>query len=179
MRVLILGYRNYELNIFKHSQPEVTVLKKFLRHKIVQYLEEGAEWFILQNQPGIDMYAGEVLLELKKEGEYDFKYIILKPFLEYDERFKDEDKLILNQIEQRSEFSSYIFNRKYEDPSMFRAINSFLVQNSTDALILYDDAQESNLKYIYNLLLEYSTKNTYNIERIQFDEINDFINSDF
>lgn len=179
MRVLILGYRNYELNIFKHSQPEVNVLKRFLKHKIVQYLEEGAEWFILQNLPGIDMYAGEVLLELQKESEYDFKYIVLKPFIEYDDRFKDEDNLILRKIEEGSAFSSYIFNRKYEGPSMFRAINKFLVQNSTQALLLYDDAQESNLKYIYNVLLEYSSKHPYNIERIQFDEINDFINSDF
>lgn len=179
MKVLILGYRNYELNIFKHSQPEVTVLKKFLRHKIVQYLENGAEWFILQNLPGIDMYAGEVLLELKNESNYEFKYIILKPFLKYDDRFKDEDKLILNQIEEESEFSRYVFERAYEDPSMFSAINNFLVRNSTDALLIYDEVQETNLKYIYNVLLEYSSKHPYNIERIQFDEINDFINSDF
>lgn len=179
MIVLILGYRSYELNIFKHSQPEVTVLKKFLRHKIIQYLENGAEWFILQNLPGIDMYAGEVLLELKNENNYEFKYIILKPFLKYDERFKNEDKLILSQIEDGSAFSNYIFLREYNDPSMFRAINDFLVRNSTDALLIYDEVQETNLKYIYDVLLEYSSKHPYNIERIQFDEINDFINSDF
>ena len=173
MRVLIIGYRNYELGIFNHKQEEVTVLKSFLKLKIIEYIENGAEWFIVQNYPGIDMYAGEVLKDLKEI--YDFKYIVLKPFYNYDERFKDEDKLILQEIENEAEFSSYIFKRPYENPSMFKEINHFLTDNSSHALIFYDEESESNLKYIYRHLLEKSSNSDYNIERIQFDDLNDFI----
>lgn len=74
MRVLILGYRGYELGIFSHTQKEVEVLKAFLKMKIIEYLENGAEWLILQNYPGIDMYAGEVLQDLK--DDYSFQYIL-------------------------------------------------------------------------------------------------------
>lgn len=173
MRVLILGYRSYELGIFSHTQKEVEVLKAFLKMKIIEYLENGAEWFILQNYPGIDMYAGEVLQDLK--DDYSFQYAILKPFYEYDERFKEEDKLILQDIESHAEFSSYVYKRTYEGPRMFREINQFLIDNTTDALIFYDESTESNLKYIYDDLLENSSKSDYNIERIQFDDLNDFI----
>lgn len=63
----------------------------------------------------------------------------------------------------------------YEGPRMFREINQFLIDNTTDALIFYDESTESNLKYIYDDLLENSSKSDYNIERIQFDDLNDFI----
>lgn len=59
---------------------------------------------------------------------------------------------------------------------MFKAINQFIVEHSDHGLIVYDSESETNLKYIYSLMLEFSRKSHYNIERIQFDDINDFIN---
>ena len=59
---------------------------------------------------------------------------------------------------------------------MFKAINQFITSHTDYGLIVYDSEAETNLKYIFSLMLELQEKNQYNIERIQFDEINDFVN---
>lgn len=174
MRVFITGYRHYELGIFKDTQPEVKVLRELLRARIINLAEEGAEWFIVQGYTGIEMYAANEIIDLKEE--YDIKLAVLKPFHKFDDRYNDSDKINLNNILEHADFHKYIFEREYGDPSMFKAINQFIVEHSDHGLIVYDSESETNLKYIYSLMLEFSRKSHYNIERIQFDDINDFIN---
>ena len=59
---------------------------------------------------------------------------------------------------------------------MFKAINQFITSHTDYGLIVYDSETETNLKYIFSVMLELSEKSHYNIERIQFDDINEFIN---
>ncbi len=174
MRVFITGYRHYELGIFKDSQPEVKVLRDFLRQRIINLAEEGAEWFIIQGYTGIEMYAANEIIDLKED--YDIKLGVLKPFHKFDDRYNESDKINLNNILEHADFHQFIFEREYGDPAMFKAINQFVTSNTDYGLIVYDSETETNLKYIYSLMLELSEKSHYNIERIQFDDINDFIN---
>jgi uncharacterized phage-like protein YoqJ len=60
---------------------------------------------------------------------------------------------------------------------MFRMINQFLIEHSDQALIVFDEEVESKTRFIYEQMLEFQENNPYNIERIQFDEINAFIDS--
>lgn len=174
MRVFITGYRHYELGIFKDSQPEVTVLRDFLRQRIINLVEAGAEWFIIQGYTGIEMYAANEIIDLK--ADYDIKLGVLKPFHKFDDRYNESDKINLNNILEHADFHQFIFEREYGDPSMFKAINQFVTAHSDYGLLVYDSESETNLKYIYRVMLELSEKSLYNIERIQFDDINDFIN---
>src|SRR5699024_11579823 len=96
VRVLITGYRHFELGIFKDSQPEVKVLRDFLRARIINLAEEGAEWFIIQGYTGIDMYAANEIIDLK--ADYDFKLGVLMPFHKFDDRYNESDKININNI---------------------------------------------------------------------------------
>lgn len=174
MRVFITGYRHYELGIFKDSQPEVKVLRDFLRSSIIRLIEEGAEWFIIQGYTGIEMYAANEIIDLK--ADYDIKLGVLKPFHEFDDRYSESHKIELNNILAHADFHKFIFDRPYKDPSMFRAINAFITEHTDYGYIVYDSETETNLKYIFSLMLELNEKNQYNIERIQFDDINTFVN---
>lgn len=53
--IYITGYKSFELNIFKDDAPEVYYLKQFIRHKLINYLDEGLEWVLIQGQMGIEL----------------------------------------------------------------------------------------------------------------------------
>lgn len=178
VRVLISGYRPYELGIFKPDQKEVTVLKAFIRSKLHEYIDEGAEWFIIQGYTGIELYAAEVIIELKEDG-YDIRLGVLMPFHQFDDRYKEVDRETLNKVLAESDFKDYIYKQPYTNPGMFKNINRFLISNTDSALIFFDEEAEAKVRFLYNAILEFSEKNQYNIERIQFDEINSFIDSGF
>ncbi|HIV82597.1 MAG TPA: DUF1273 domain-containing protein, partial [Candidatus Salinicoccus merdavium] len=57
--------------------------------------------------------------------------------------------------------------------------NRFLISNTDGAIIVYDEAADSKVRFLYNQILEFLEENPYNIERIQFDEINSYIDSRF
>ncbi|KKK35612.1 hypothetical protein WN59_01940 [Salinicoccus sediminis] len=175
MKTLIAGYRPYELGIFKNNDPKKEVLTDFLRHKIREYLETGTEWFIIQGYTGIELYAAKCILEIRED--YDVGLAVLKPFHDFDERYKDEEKIVLNEILAECDFHRFIFEKPYANPGMFRQINRFLLENTDQAIIVYDEETPSKTRFLYNEILEFQTDNTYNIERIQFDEINTFIDS--
>ncbi|GAA3725922.1 DUF1273 domain-containing protein [Salinicoccus jeotgali] len=175
MRTLIAGYRPYELGIFKSSQPEAQVLKDFMKFKLKEYIDNGTEWFIIQGYTGIEFYAALAMIELKEE--YTFKYSVLKPFHGFDDRYKEDDALLLHQILDNSDHHQFIFDRPYESPRMFPMINRFLIAHSDQALVVYDEQADSKTRFIYDQMLELKEDRPYNIERIQFDEINAFIDS--
>ncbi|WP_017548962.1 SLOG family protein [Salinicoccus carnicancri] len=175
MKTLIAGYRPYELGIFKDNDAKKEVLTDFLRHKIREYLESGTEWFIIQGYTGIELYAAKCILDLKED--YGVGLAVLKPFHDFDERYKDEEKIALKEILAACDFHRFIFEKPYENPGMFRQINRFLIENTDQAMIVYDEETPSKTRFLYNEILEFEADNTYNIERIQFDEINTFIDS--
>ena len=58
--VYVTGYKSFELNIFKDDMKEVDYLKQFIEHKLLQYIDEGLEWVLIQGQIGIELWAAEV-----------------------------------------------------------------------------------------------------------------------
>ena len=63
--VYVTGYKSFELNIFKDDMKEVDYLKQFIEHKLLQYIDEGLEWVLIQGQIGIELWAAEVVLKLQ------------------------------------------------------------------------------------------------------------------
>ena len=176
-KTLIAGYRPYELGIFKDSDPKVDILTDFLKSQISSHAEAGTEWFVIQGYTGIELYAARCVLELK--SEYDISLAVLKPFHGFDEKYKPHEKLQLEQILKDCDFHQFIFERPYKNPGMFKTINQFLIRHSDQAIIVYDEETPSKTRYLYNEILEFQENNPYNVERIQFDDINTFIDSGY
>src|SRR5699024_2555324 len=154
---------------FKNDEKEVTVLRAFLRDKIIQLNEEGAAWFIIQGYTGIEMYAANEIIDLKADD--DIKLGLLKPFHNFDDSYNDSHKIELNNIIAHADYAPFIFEREYVSPAMFKAINQFNTSHTDYGLIVYESEAETNLKYIFILMLELQEKKQDKIERIQYDEI--------
>lgn len=46
--ILITGYRSFELGIFSSKDQRISMIKTAIRKDLINYLEEGVDWFILQ-----------------------------------------------------------------------------------------------------------------------------------
>lgn len=55
-------------------------LKAFIKHKLLQYIDEGLEWVLIQGQLGIELWTAEVVIDLRVEYP-DLKLGIITPFM--------------------------------------------------------------------------------------------------
>ncbi len=57
MRIWLTGYRSYELNIFKDSDPKVEVIKNTLKECLIQQMADGLDWVLAGGQLGIEQWG--------------------------------------------------------------------------------------------------------------------------
>ncbi len=174
----IIGYKYYELGLFDSNDKRITILKDFLQEKLITYIEEGYEWFITHGSIGIELFAVEVLIELKRLG-YHLNIAIIEPFIQQPKDELNDWHIRRNKVIEQVEYHNYIYKKRYEGPWMFKGANLFMMEHSTASLIFYDESSNSNLKYYYNALVDYSSNHVYNILRVSFDELNDFISFNY
>ena len=66
---------------YKENNTGCKRLKKRLRDQIVALYEQGVRRFYVGGALGVDMWAGEILLQLKEQPEYnDIELFIALPF---------------------------------------------------------------------------------------------------
>lgn len=75
----------------------IRVLKSILYKEILDSMSDGYSCFITGLARGIDLWAGEIVMELKAQGE-DIRLIAVSPYKKHGESFKGEEKFILGNI---------------------------------------------------------------------------------
>ena len=65
---------------------------------------------------------------------------------------------------------SRVFRTSSFHPGQFKDYNRFLLENTDAAYLFYDNENETNLKYLYNLIL---TQVGYTVKSLNFDDLND------
>ncbi|WP_188696573.1 DUF1273 domain-containing protein [Pullulanibacillus camelliae] len=138
-RVLaITGYKPHELGIFSQNHPGIDVIKYTLKIRLLDFIDEGTEWFLISGQPGVELWAAEVLLELK-EVYPSIQLGVLTPFLEQESRWPDQVKEYYYQIINAADFVDSITKRPYDNPAQLRLKNDFIIHKSDGLLVLYDE----------------------------------------
>lgn len=69
--LLIMGYTSFDLGIFNEKDIKVSIIKKTIRRKLINFLEEGLRWIIFTGNLGFEYWALEVAKEL--QTDYDFQ----------------------------------------------------------------------------------------------------------
>lgn len=96
------GHRTEKiLSLAKTEHQQVALLesiKSMLYAKITHYIDEGFSGFYIGMSDGIDLWAGEMLLELKLTQYPYLKIVAVKPFESHGNKFSLEDKRLYNQI---------------------------------------------------------------------------------
>lgn len=164
--ILITGYKSFELGIFQDKDPKIEVIKKAIRRDMVRMLEAGADWFIFLGNLGFEFWALEVAKELQED--YDVMLATIFAFENQGENWNETNQEKLDQFKQ-VDFIKYSF-KDYQNPSQFRQYNQFLISNSDGAYLFYDEENETNIKFIYQLMKE---KDNYFISQLRFEDLND------
>ncbi|WP_373760612.1 DUF1273 domain-containing protein [Streptococcus ferus] len=164
--ILITGYKSFELGIFQDKDPKIEVIKKAIRRDMVRMLEAGADWFIFLGNLGFEFWALEVAKELQED--YDVMLATIFAFENQGENWNETNQEKLDQFKQ-VDFIKYSF-KDYQNPSQFRQYNQFLISNSDGAYLFYDEENETNIKFIYQLMKE---KDNYFINQLRFEDLND------
>ncbi len=137
----ITGYKPHELGLFSDKHPGVEVIKYALRKKLMTFIEEGTTWFIISGQPGVELWAAQVILELREEYS-DIQLGILTPFLDQETRWPEGVQAIYQDILAQADFVDSITKRPYENPSQLRLKNEFIVTKTDGLFVLYDEEKQ-------------------------------------
>ncbi|TCP31535.1 putative phage-like protein YoqJ [Scopulibacillus darangshiensis] len=142
----VTGYKPNELGIFSVKHPGIEIIKHTLRSRIIQLIQEGVEWFLVSGQPGVELWAAEVLLQLKNE-DYPAKLGVLMPFLEQEARWPEPVKQSYYDVLAKADFVEAITKRPYEHPAQLRQKNDFIVRKADGLLVIYDEESPGSPEY--------------------------------
>ena len=173
--VYVTGYKSFELNIFKDDMKEVDYLKQFIEHKLLQYIDEGLEWVLIQGQIGIELWAAEVVLKLQ-DTYPELKLGIITPFYGHTSKWNEHNIAKYESIASNAQFLVSVFHSEYQGPFQFKQTDQFILDHTDMTLLIYDDEQEGSPKYFKRMLVDFMEKTTYNCDIVTFDELTDFIN---
>ncbi|MBM7647947.1 putative phage-like protein YoqJ [Bacillus ectoiniformans] len=166
----VTGYKPFELGIFKPNDPGVLYIKKALEGELRQLLDAGLEWVIINGKLGVECWAAEVTLDLKKEFP-DLKLAVITPFLHQEEKWKDETKEYYHRILARADFVESVSKEPYQGPWQFRNSDQFLLQKTEGLLLFYDEEKEGSSGFFLKLAKSYQEKHPYEIRQITFDDM--------
>lgn len=171
----VTGYKSFELNIFKDDAPEVYYLKAFIRHKLLQYIDEGLEWVLIQGQLGIELWTAEVVIDLRVEYP-DLKLGIITPFYGHTSKWNEQNQMKYNKIAQEADFMESVHHTAYEGPYQFKQTDQFILDHTDMTILIYDEEQEGSPKFFKRMLVDFINKTNYTCDIVAFDELTDFIN---
>jgi len=90
--VTVSGYKPFELGIFKNNHPAVPYIKKAIQNALKGMLEDGLEWVLISGQLGTELWAAEVVYELRETEYPDLKLAVITPFLEQETSWSEANK---------------------------------------------------------------------------------------
>ena len=142
----------------KLDAPEEQV-KEWLEEEIRQAVADGYTDFITGMQRGVDLWAAEILLKLKKEGA-PVRIIAAIAFEGMDKGWKDEwNKLYWNT--RRSAFEVQVIS-KYPGTAAFLKINDWMVDHASLLIAVSTGAPGGTQKTI-----DYAMKKGLEVKRFQ------------
>lgn len=158
----VSGYRAHELGIFNDKHPGLPIIKKAIENTLRELIDDGLEWVVISGGQGVETWAAEVVIELRKEFT-QLKYSIITPFLEQEKNWNEVKQQKYNYIVSQADFVTSVTKRPYEAPWQFSEKDKFIIQNTDALLLIYDEENEGSPKYLKRLVDKYIEKHDYEV----------------
>lgn len=128
-RVCFTGHRPEKLDM-----SEVNVKSALLR-EITKAIDEGYNVFISGMARGVDMWAAEIVLELK-DAHSDLKLIAAIPFERFEQKWSKENQKLYNDILEQADFIKFICPKfSY---SSYQIRNKWMVDHSARIIAVWN-----------------------------------------
>jgi len=170
----ITGYKNFELGIFDNKAKEVAFIKMAIEKRLCNLIEEGLEWVIISGQLGVELWAGEAVIALKRAYPH-IRLAIITPFLQHESNWNDKNKEYYQSIVSQADFVQSVSNKPYISPMQFKNRDQFLLNKTDGMLIFYDEEKEGSPQYIWNNAKKYAENHKYEVLQISFYDVQQII----
>lgn len=169
--LLVTGYRANELGIFNQKHPGIPFIREAIKRRLIPLIEEGLEWVLTPGQYGVDLWACEAVIELKKEYP-QLKLSVLAAFAGMDEKWSDEKKEYWQTLLKDIDYYGLVSKESYIGPWQFKARDGLLLRKSDGMLLVYDDeASPGSPRYFREAALQMREEEGYPLIQITPEDI--------
>ncbi|BDR60503.1 DUF1273 domain-containing protein [Lactobacillus xylocopicola] len=171
-RLWVSGYRNYELNTLGDQDPKIKIIKLALTQRLTTLLDNSQlDWVITGANLGVEQWASEVAIELRKE--YPLRVAMLIPYEEFASRWNEVNQSKFLQLKKAVDFFAATSNQPYQSPVQLRNYQNFMLLHTDRALLLYDEEQPGKPQFDYHLIKKYQETKEYPLDLIDFYDLQD------
>ncbi|HIY58585.1 MAG TPA: DUF1273 domain-containing protein, partial [Candidatus Tetragenococcus pullicola] len=156
---------------------KIQIVKKVIKMSLKTYLEEGLEWVIIGGNLGVEIWAGQISIELKKEYP-ELRLGIIQPFHEMEKNWNEGNRQLLNELKVQADFVDSVSHKPYENPSQLKNHTLFLIQHTDGALLVYDDEYPGKTRYFLQEATQKASKNQYFLQFITMDDLQNAVFED-
>lgn len=141
MNCAFTGHRPKSFSFrYNESDPRCVLLKKDLKNEILNAISNGINTFYSGGALGVDTWAAEIILELKKE--YDIKLIMALPGKSQPSRWPEKSKERYNSILNAADEIIYMYDGAGEFPMKFLNIrNDYMVEHADLLIAIYNGSK--------------------------------------
>ncbi|WP_010529727.1 SLOG family protein [Lentibacillus jeotgali] len=149
MKVLaVTGYKPMEINIFKHDDERIDIIKAAITKRLIGFIEEGLEWVLISGKMGVELWAGEAALELR--DQYGLKFAVIPPFENQEERWPEPIQQAYQELTAAADFFRPLYKGGYSGPYQYQTNNKWLIDKSDGCLMLLDEEFPGSNRYFYD-----------------------------
>ncbi|MGN1106633.1 MAG: SLOG family protein [Huintestinicola sp.] len=141
---------------------EVKVIKSMLYNEISSAADDGFDTFITGMQRGIDLWAGEIVLELAAARR--LRLIAALPYRDFGKGFKGTDKWNFGRITDSAEMV-VIMSETYT-PACMKLRNQYMVDNSSRLIAVIGNERSGTGQTV-----RYAAGQGLDIRRIDLNEL--------
>lgn len=169
--LLVTGYRAHELGIYNSKHEGIPFIRQAIISRLIPLLDEGLEWVITPGQYGVDLWACEAAIELRRQYP-KLKCAIITAFSHPEQQWKEEKKAYYHELISKVDFSTSTSKEPYSGPWQFTARDELLLRKTDGILLVYDEEMgEASPKYIKQRALKKQAVENYPVITIGAEEI--------
>ncbi len=136
--IYVSGYRSFELGVFKENDPKIQVVKNVLKKELHQLAEEGLEWVLVSGNLGVELWAVQIVAELKEEYP-ELSLGILYPFSDFGNNWNEGNQEKKQLAEQLADYVEAVSHQPYQSPSQLKNHTRFILEHTVGCLLIYDE----------------------------------------
>jgi uncharacterized phage-like protein YoqJ len=169
--LLVTGYRAHELSIFDQKNKGIVYIKKAITGRLIPMIEEGLEWVITPGQYGVDLWACEVVIDLKNKYPH-LKLSIITAYSNQEEKWKEDKKEYYKQILKGVDYYGTVSKMGYSGIWQFNARDELLFRKTDGILLFYDEeASEGSPRFFKEKALKKQAEDGYRYIGISSEDI--------
>lgn len=127
---------------YNESDERCKHLKEVMREQFAHLYKQGVRRFYVGGALGVDLWAGEILLRMKEQPEYeDIELVVALPFEGHDAEWDSQSRSRLQFLLTHSTETVVVGNKTEPSATCYKKRNYYMVENSNCLLAVYDNAR--------------------------------------